>query len=121
MGNLLLPLLLVALVIPMFLGRRRQQRAALDAQQFQDSLVVGERVMTTAGLYATVVSLTDDTADLEIAPGVITTWNRLVVKERVVEASDEYEDDEYQDYEEDGEYDVDLSAPDLVKHDAKDS
>jgi preprotein translocase subunit YajC len=112
MGNLLLPLLLVALVVPMFLGRRRQQRVVVETQAFQDSLAVGERVMTTSGLHATLVALTDDTVDLEIAPGVITTWSRLVVKERVSEPSDEFE--EYDDS------DIDLTQPDLVKQDSKD-
>jgi len=105
MGNLLIPLLLVALVIPMFLGRRRQQRAQVEASAFQDSLEVGERVMTTAGLYATLVGIDEDTVELEIAPGVVTTWNRLVVKERITDTAElesEYE-------------------PDLIKHDAGDA
>lgn len=49
----------------------------------QDSLRIGDRVMTTAGLHATVAALADDTVDLEIAPGVVTTWSRLVIRERV--------------------------------------
>jgi len=110
MGNLLIPLLLVALVIPMFLGRRRQQRAVAEASAFQDSLTVGERVMTTAGLHATLVSIDDDTVELEIAPGVITTWNRLVVKERVVESAELDEDDDYQ-----------PTQLDLVKHEANEA
>ena len=102
MGNLLIPLLLVALVIPMFLTRRRQQRAQVETSAFQDSLEVGERVMTTAGLYATLVGIDEDTVELEIAPGVFTTWNRLVVKERITDT--EELESEYE--------------PDLIKHEA---
>ncbi len=110
MSGLILPLLLVALVIPMFLGRRRQQRAVAEASAFQDSLVVGERVMTTAGLHATLVSIDDDIVELEIAPGIITTWNRLVVKERVIE-SDELDD----------ENDFEPAELDFVKHEANEA
>lgn len=94
MGNLFVPLLLLALVVPMFLGRRRQQRAMAEAAAFQDSLTVGERVMTTAGLYATLVGIDEDTVELEIAPGVVTTWNRLVVKERITDAVEADDEDE---------------------------
>lgn len=114
MGNLLLPLLLVALVIPMFLGRRRQQRAMLDTQAFQESLAVGDRVMTTSGLYATLIALREDTVELEVAPGVITTWNRLVVKERVEEPTDEFDE-----YEEQDDSNIDLSKPDFVRQDTQ--
>ena len=59
-------------------------------------------MQTTAGLYATIASLDDDTVDLEIADGVITTWSRLVIRERVVETTetDEYDDDSISEIEE---------------------
>ena len=40
--------------------------------------------------------------DLEIADGVITTWSRLVIRERVVETTetDEYDDDSISEIEE---------------------
>ncbi|GAA3183648.1 preprotein translocase subunit YajC [Rhodococcus baikonurensis] len=76
----------------MFLGMRKQKKALAATSEMQDSLQVGDRVQTTAGLYATIASLDDDTVDLEIADGVITTWSRLVIRERVVE-TDEYDDD----------------------------
>lgn len=83
--SLLLPLLLIAaLALPLILGSRRQKRAMADAQQLQDSLTVGDRVMTTSGLQATVVSISSErTVDLEIAPGVRTTWLRLAIREKL--------------------------------------
>jgi preprotein translocase subunit YajC len=59
-----------------------------DAQRLQSSLTNGDRVMTTSGLYATVVGSTDDTTvDLEIAPGVRTTWLRAAIRERIVDST----------------------------------
>ena len=102
MSSLLFPLLILALRVPMFLGMRKQKKALAATSEMQDSLQVGDRVQTTAGLYATIASLDDDTVDLEIADGVITTWSRLVIRERVVETTetDEYDDDSISEIEE---------------------
>jgi preprotein translocase subunit YajC len=59
-----------------------------DAQRLQSSLTNGDRVMTTSGLYATVVGSTDETTvDLEIAPGVRTTWLRAAIRERIADST----------------------------------
>lgn len=79
--ELLFPLLIVALLVPMFLNVRRQKKALAQTQTLQDSLKIGDEVVTTAGLYARVVLVEDDTVDLEIADGIVTTWSRAVVKE----------------------------------------
>ena len=102
MSSLLFQLLILALLVPMFLGMRKQKKALAATSEMQDSLQVGDRVQTTAGLYATIASLDDDTVDLEIADGVITTWSRLVIRERVVETTetDEYDDDSVSEIEE---------------------
>ena len=65
-------LFLAVLVVGMYLLVVRPQRArAKQLAQVRSSLSVGARVVTTAGLHATVVALDDDgTAQLEIAPGV---------------------------------------------------
>ncbi|GAA4472494.1 preprotein translocase subunit YajC [Rhodococcus olei] len=83
--ELLFPLLILALLVPMFLGIRRQKKEMAKTTELQDSLNIGDRVMTTAGLHATVAALGDTTVDLEIAPGVVTTWARMVVRERVAD------------------------------------
>ncbi|WP_433566309.1 preprotein translocase subunit YajC [Nocardia sp. CA-151230] len=79
--DLLLPLLLVALLIPMFLGVRRQKREMSKVTEMQDSLKVGDRVVTTSGLFGTVVELDDTTVDLEIAEEIVTTWLRQSIRE----------------------------------------
>lgn len=87
METLFLPLLLIAaLALPLVLGSRRQKRAMAEAQRLQDSLTVGDRVMTTSGLHASVVNTADEgTVDLEIAPGVRTTWVRAAIRERITD------------------------------------
>jgi preprotein translocase subunit YajC len=87
---------LLILAVPLILGTRKQKRAAQEHQKLLGELAPGDRVMTTSGLYGTVVNAESDTTiDLEIAPGVVTTWFRSVVREKVApevpeaEASDE--------------------------------
>ncbi|MDJ0361566.1 preprotein translocase subunit YajC [Rhodococcus sp. H29-C3] len=91
--ELLFPLLIVALLVPMFLNVRRQKKALAQTQTLQDSLKVGDEVVTTAGLYARVVLVEDDTVDLEIADGIVTTWSRAVVKEVLPPDSDDLDSD----------------------------
>jgi len=84
LGQLLPFLLIAVLIIPMVLMSRKQKRAMQTQQQLQNSIGVGDRVMTTSGLYATVANTDDDaTVDLEIADGVVTTWLRAAVREKV--------------------------------------
>ncbi|MEV6066340.1 preprotein translocase subunit YajC [Nocardia sp. NPDC052001] len=79
--DLLLPLLLVALLIPMFLGVRRQKREMAKVTEMQEALKVGDRVVTTSGLFGTVVEADDDSVDIEIAEDVVTTWLRASIRE----------------------------------------
>jgi preprotein translocase subunit YajC len=57
-----------------------------------NSLKVGDRVHTTSGLQGTIARIDDDNVDLEIAPGVVTTWMKLAVRDRI-EAETEAADD----------------------------
>lgn len=82
--QLILPLL-VLLAVFMFLATRRQKREAKALQDLQSALAVGDVVMTTSGLHGTITDLREDTVDLEIAAGVVTTWNRLAVRQLVTE------------------------------------
>lgn len=93
--ELLFPLLIVALLVPMFLNVRKQKKVLADTQALQDSLKVGDEVLTTSGLYARVVLVEDDTVDLEIADGIITTWSRAVVREVLAPDTDIETDDEF--------------------------
>jgi preprotein translocase subunit YajC len=90
LGGLLFPLLILLLFIPIFLSGRKQRRQMHQMQQLQASLDVGDVVTTTSGLRGTVVDASyEDTVDLEIADGVVTTWLRAAVREKVASGSDE--------------------------------
>ncbi|EID52626.1 preprotein translocase subunit YajC [Saccharomonospora xinjiangensis] len=90
MDGLILPLLLMLVVaLPLILSTRKQKKLMAEQQEMQSSLTAGDRVMTTSGLYATVADASDDTTiDLEIAEGVVTTWLRQAVRERIVPTTD---------------------------------
>jgi preprotein translocase subunit YajC len=77
----------------MYVASRRQKRAMQATIDLHDSLQPGDRVHTTSGLQATVVAFTDDTVDLEIAPGVVTTWMKLAIRDRILpEDADDFDD-----------------------------
>lgn len=67
----------------MFFASRRQRKAMQATIDLHESLRVGDRVNTTSGLQATITGITDDTVDLEIAPGVITRWMKLAIRDRI--------------------------------------
>src|SRR3954466_11230674 len=91
--TLFLPLILI-LGAFMFFASRRQKKAMQATIDLHNSLQVGDRVHTTSGLRATIAGITDDTVDLEIAPGVVTTWMKLAVRDRITDDIDDVEDDE---------------------------
>lgn len=72
----------------MYFASRRQRRAMQATIDLHDSLQSGERVHTTSGLEATIVAIADDTIDLEIAPGVVTTWMKLAIRDRILPDDD---------------------------------
>jgi preprotein translocase subunit YajC len=85
MEQMLLPLLMfAALGAMMYFGMRKQKRQVAQTQRMQEQLVPGTRVMTTSGLHGEVTAVADDTIELEVAPGVRTTWVRAAVREVVV-------------------------------------
>lgn len=81
--------LLLILVLPTFLMSRRQRAKMTEITRLQDSLAVGDRVVTTAGQHALVADLRGDLIDLEIAPGVITTWEKISIVRVVSPATPE--------------------------------
>ena len=79
----LVPLLFIAIAVVflLVLPMRQRNRAMQRAQQLQASLVPGTEVMTTSGLFGTVVFVGDDTVDLEISPGVTVRWAKAAIAE----------------------------------------
>ncbi|AKC39384.1 MULTISPECIES: preprotein translocase subunit YajC [Mycobacteroides] len=86
-----LPLILVMGAFLFFANRR--QRKALDATiELHESLAIGDRVHTTSGLQGTIAAVTDDTVDLEIAPGVVTRWMKLAIRDKIVDEAEDADD-----------------------------
>ena len=76
----LFPIIIVALFgLLYFVMIRPQRNRQRQAQQMQNQVMPGQRVRTTAGMYATVVSIDGDDVVLEIAPGVNVTYMRRAI------------------------------------------
>ena len=86
-----LPLIII-LGAFMFFASRRQKKAMQATIDLHNSLKIGDRVHTTSGLQGTIAGITDDNVDLEIAPGVVTTWLKLAVRDVVVDDIDDDRD-----------------------------
>ena len=87
-----LPLLII-LGAFMFFASRRQKKAMQATIDLHNSLQIGDRVHTTSGLQATITGITDDTVDLEIAPGVVTTWMKLAIRDRITDDDTDLDED----------------------------
>jgi preprotein translocase subunit YajC len=94
-----LPLLIIMGAF-MYFASRRQKKAMQATIDLHNSLQIGDRIHTTSGLEGTISGITDDTIDLEIAPGIVTTWMKLAVRDKIEDDIDEDEDFEGVDDEE---------------------
>lgn len=70
-----MPLVIIWLVLMigafyLLLWRPQQRRMAM-VRALQSTLRQGDEVLTTSGIYARVVRLGDDDAELEVAPGTV--------------------------------------------------
>ena len=88
-----MPLLLIGGAF-YFVLIRPQQRRAKAQQALLRSVEVGDEVITTAGVFGTIVDIDEDTdvITLEIAPGTQIRMVRAGVGRRVDDEADQYED-----------------------------
>jgi preprotein translocase subunit YajC len=79
----LVPLLFIAImvIVLLVLPMRQRNRAMQQARMLQESLTPGTEVMTTSGLFGTVVSVAEETVELEIADGVVVRWAKPAIAE----------------------------------------
>ncbi len=86
--SFLLPLMLVALVLLVWLPMRRQKKAMAQVKEKQSAMGPGTEVMTNYGLYGTVRSIDRDANKvlLEIAPGTAVTVHLQTVTTVVEDA-----------------------------------
>jgi preprotein translocase subunit YajC len=85
----------VLMIVGFYFLLIRPQRSRQRAQQaLVASLEVGDDVMTTGGIFGTIIEIDDDegTVTVEIAPGTRIRMLRQGISQRFVE--DTYEDDE---------------------------
>ncbi len=74
--DIILLLIPVALLVVLTLNNRRRRN---ELRAAQESLLVGSRVMTGAGMFATVVAADGDQVTLETAPGQTSVWLRQAI------------------------------------------
>ena len=89
---------------------RPQRRNAMVRRQLLNAVEVGDEIVTSGGVYGTVLAIDDEALDVEIAPGVVVKVARGAVAARVTAASDDEDEDEDED--DDVEYDGDLEEVD---------
>lgn len=96
MGGNYSSLIMIALMVVVFyfLLIRPQRKRQQEQVQMQNSLTPGTRVMTTTGLFATVIAVEDDELLLEIAPGVQTRWTKAAIGRVVTPVEEKTVDNE---------------------------
>lgn len=87
MENIIILLVLLAIMIlPSLMMQRKQKQRLEQIRQLQSQLAVGDRVVTTAGIFATVAGVGTETVDLEVAEGVVLTFEKSAVIRRELDA-----------------------------------
>jgi len=91
---LIIILLFAALIWFMFVLPARRRRTAHEAMQ--DSVGVGDEIITAGGMHGVVQEIDDDRVRLEIAPTVVVTVDRRAVAAvaREIEVEVDHEEDE---------------------------
>jgi preprotein translocase subunit YajC len=91
-------LTLLIFVVPfglLFLFMRNQQKRVRQQQALQQSADVGDEVLTTAGIFGTIVDEDEDegTVTVEIAPGTRIRMVRSGIARRLTEDDEVYDED----------------------------
>ena len=95
--NILL-ILVIAFVLMWLFLIRPQRRRQTEQVTMQETLGVGDEIVTAGGLYGTVEALDEDEVEVEIADGVVVRIARRAIA-GVIPPEDEDEDEEDEDEE----------------------
>jgi len=89
-------IILLALPVLLYLMMRSQRRKVSQQQAVQRSAEVGDEIMTSSGIFGTIVDEDEeqDTVVVEIAPGTRITMIRGAISRVITEDEDQDEDDE---------------------------
>ena len=88
-----LPLILMFGLMWLLLIRPQQQRVRA-AQALQQSLAIGDDVVTAGGVFGTIRGIDDTEVSLEVAPGVVVRVMRAAVNRRAGPEPSAYDDDD---------------------------
>ena len=118
-GSPIVLLLLLGMPVMLFLMMRSQRKKAAQQQNLQKSAGIGSEIMTTAGIFGTIVDEDEDegTIVLEIAPGTQIKLIRGAIA-RVVDEDDDYEENDDEDDDDDAVVDLADAEPDTSGADA---
>ena len=83
-------LLLMVGAFYLLLWRPQQRRIAM-VRALQSELQQGDEIVTTSGIYARVVRLGDDDADLEVAPGTVIRVARGAIGQRITNHDESFD------------------------------
>lgn len=109
-GGSVLLLMMLGLGAFLFWSMRQQKRRTQKQQNFQRSADVGDEIMTTAGIFGTIVEEDEDedTVIVEIAPGTRIKMVRAAIARRIGE--DEEDDQDWDDEDDDEQGDGDQES-----------
>ena len=85
MEILLLLFIFALFALPTLLMTRSQRKRMEEAKQLQAAIAPGDKIISVSGFHGTVVAGNEETVDLEIAPGVVVTMERVGVYKRIEE------------------------------------
>lgn len=92
-GSIMLIVLVIAMIVFMLLGSRKQKKMMEQRYSMLSELLPGDEVSTTAGVYGTVVKVSDTKIDLMIADGVVTTWDLNSVRGKVEDTKSDLDEE----------------------------
>lgn len=75
-----------------FLIVRPQRRQSMIRRQIIATVGVGDEIITSGGVFATVVAMDDETLDVEIAAGVVVKIARGAVAQKITEPEADADD-----------------------------
>ncbi|MFC3797459.1 preprotein translocase subunit YajC [Corynebacterium tuscaniense] len=94
MEILLLLFIFALFALPTLIMSRSHRKRVEEAKQLQSSIEPGDKIISVSGFHGTVVAGNEETVDLEIAPGVVVTMERVGVYKRVEEPATPIVDEE---------------------------